>query len=101
MALLTMRGVSGVYISVYPGYASATLSDARTTTVNIDLPAPTNTGDTESVMTRPANCQRIQSFRVALQEKAGVTSQSFEFEGLAVEFTSWGKMLRPAETRII
>jgi hypothetical protein len=99
--LLTMRGASGVSIGTYPGYASATASDARTSTVSIDLPAPTNSGDTESVLTRPPNCMRIQSFRVVVLEKAGVTTQSFEFEGVATECFVNGKLLRPSEGRVI
>jgi hypothetical protein len=99
--LLTMRGVSGVSIGVYPGYASPTASDSRTSMASIDLPAPINSGDTESVMTRPPNCMRIQSFRVVILEKAGVTTQSFEFEGVAVECHVTGRLLRPSEGRVI
>ena len=100
-ALLTMRGASGVSIGVYPGYASATAVDSRITTTSIDLPAPVNSGDTESIMTKPVNCMRIQSFRVAIQEKPGITTQSFEFEGLGVEFSTMGRLLRPASGRVI
>lgn len=99
--LLAMRAASGVEIGVYPGYASATGADSRITTVSIDLPTPTNSGDTESVLTRPAYCARIQSFRVVVQEKAAIATQSFEFDGLAAEYTALGRMLRPAETRVI
>jgi hypothetical protein len=99
--LLTMRGSSGVSIGVYPGYASATAADSRITTKSIDLPAPMNSGDTESIMTKPENCMRIQSFRVVIQEKPGITTQSFEFEGLGVEFSTMGRLLRPASGRVI
>lgn len=100
-ALLTMHSASGVSLGVYPGYASPTLSDPDVSTVSIDLPAPTNDGDTESVLTRPPNCARIESFRLVVQEKAGVTGQSFEFEGFGVEFTQQGGMWRPVEGRIV
>lgn len=99
--LLTMHGASGVSVGVYPGYASATLSDPDVSTVSIDLPAPTNDGDPESVMTRPPNCARIESFRMVVQEKAGITGPSFDFEGFGVEYTQHGGLWRPAEGRII
>jgi hypothetical protein len=99
--LLTMRGASGVSIDVYPGYASRTAADSRVTSAPIDLPSPVNSGDAESIMTRPANCARIESIGVVILEKAGVTTQSFEFEGFAVEYTSNGRLLRPGEGRVI
>jgi hypothetical protein len=100
-ALMTMRAASGVSVDTYPGYASRTLTDSRVHSAAIDLPAPTNTGDTESVLTRPADCARVQSVGVVVYEKAGVTTQSFEFEGLAVEYTATGRALRPAAARVI
>jgi hypothetical protein len=100
-ALLTMRGAAGLYLNVYPGYASATAYDPRITIKTISLPAPTNPGDPEAVMTKPANCMRIQSFRVVILEWFGITTQSFEFEGLGVEFSTQGRLLRPASTRVI
>jgi hypothetical protein len=44
---------------------------------------------------------RIQSFRVVILEWFGITTQSFEFEGLGVEFSTQGRLLRPASTRVI
>lgn len=99
--LLSMRGASSVQITTFPGYASATGYDGRTVSTWIALPAPTNSGDVETVMTKPENCMRIQSFRVSIQEMAGVTSQSFEFEGIGIEFSTNGRLLRPASGRVI
>ena len=100
-ALLTMRGASGVSIGTYPNYASLTASDPTVTTTSIDLPAPINDGDAENVGTRPPNCARIQAVNVRILEKAGVTSQSFEFEGLAIYYSATGRALRPRVGRII
>jgi hypothetical protein len=94
--LLTMRGASGVTIEVFPGYAATAAHTAA-----LDLPAPAVSGAPESIATRPADCYRQQSIRVSLTEKAGVTTQSYEFEGLGVEYTAQGRLRRPGETRII
>jgi len=99
--LLAMRGASSIFLAVFPGYASATAYDARVTAKAINLPDPTNSGDTETVMTKPAKCMRIQSFRVVIIESVGTATQSFEFEGLGVEFSTQGRLLRPASTRVI
>jgi hypothetical protein len=94
-ALVSVLGATGLYLDVFPGYASPTQSDSRVTSKLRDLAAPTNVGDTRMVMTRPANCARIPSFRVRIREKPGVTGASFLFEGLAVEYTTSGRILHP------
>lgn len=94
--LLAMRGVSGVTVETFAGY-STTAAHA----VALDLPAPSAPGLPEHFWTRPGGCYRVPSVRVSLTEKAGVTSQSFEFEGLGLEITALGRLLRPAETRVI
>lgn len=99
--LFSMRGASSVRITTYPGYASATGYDGRTVATWIALPAPTNSGDPETVMTKPENCMRIQSFRTSIEEMPGVTTQSFEFEGLGVEYSTAGRLLRPTSGRVI
>lgn len=94
--LMTMRGASGVTIDVFPGYSSTSAH-----TKNLVLPAPSVSGDPEAFLTRPSGCARVQSIRTSLTEDASITSQSFEFEGIGVEYTSPSRMLRPASTRVI
>jgi hypothetical protein len=100
-ALLSMYSASGVYIDVFPSYASPTQADSRVTSVLRDLSAPTNSGDTRMVMTRPPNCSRVPSIRVRIREKAGVTGRSFEFEGLAIDYTTSGRLWHPPSGDVI
>lgn len=96
--LFTMRSASGVSIDVYPGFMASPTPDS---TAAVDLAAPAVAGNPDSVLTRPPNCARIESFRIVVLEKAGITGQSFEFEGFGIDYTAQGGLWRPAETRII
>lgn len=98
--LLALQSATGVTITTYPGYASRTLADARVTSKSVDL-TPTNVGDAATVMTRPSNCARIQGLSVRITEKAAVSLQSFEFEGLAIEFATASRLMYPQSGRVI
>lgn len=96
--LLTMRSASGVSIDVYPGFIASPTPDSS---APLDLPAPAVAGNPESILTRPPNCARIESFRIVVLEKDGITGQSFEFESFGIDYTAQGGLWRPAEGRII
>jgi hypothetical protein len=99
--LMTIRALTGVTLTTHPAYAEPGTADPRITSKSIVLAAPTYAGGTESIRHRPPYCARIQGVAFTILEAAGITNQSFEFEGFGIEYTAPGKMLRPAETRII
>jgi len=98
--LLTLWASTGMTLTVYPGYASRTLVDARVTSKSIDL-APVNVGDAVSVMHRPSKCGRIQSVALAVESKDSDATRSFDFEGFAVEYTQTGNLMAPSRGKVI